>query len=125
MHKNCGILGTFLLQNEIQTQPIPNIKKKDYLLGNGIDTRDPLTATDEFLRREFPEILNCRSVPHSARFATDAFIYKKLGTKVSLSSKSTNKCFISQPRVVNWGRLAWFYAKNIQYKRPQIFLDLR
>ena len=57
----------------------------EYYLGNGFKTTSPFTATNEFMKREFKDILNFLEKPHDVILIPDAFQYgsaaKKLKTK--------------------------------------------
>ena len=56
-----------------------------YNLGNDFKATNPETATSEFLKREFPQILESETKPHHALFIPDTFIYGDIAKKVSIS----------------------------------------
>ena len=53
-----------------------------YSLGNGFKTTSPSTAMDEFMKREFPDILNFSEKPHDVVFIPDTFQYGSAAKKV-------------------------------------------
>ena len=57
-----------------------------YNLGNGYRTNNPEEATQKFLEREFPELLNCQSAKHDVLFVPDTFIYGEVAKKVRETS---------------------------------------
>ncbi len=46
-----------------------------FRLGNTLQTKNPNSAINHFLKREFPELLECDSDPHQAFLVPDSFIY--------------------------------------------------
>ena len=55
-----------------------------YNLGNDFKATNPETATREFLKREFPQILESETKPHTALFIPDTFIYGDIAKKVNI-----------------------------------------
>ena len=53
-------------------------KRRKYLLGRGIETKDPEDAINTFLQREYPEIKKCAKIPHGPVFVPDTFSIKVL-----------------------------------------------
>ena len=54
----------------------------EYYLGNGFKTTSPATAMEEFMKREFKEILSYSETPHDVIVIPDAFQYGPSGPKV-------------------------------------------
>ena len=54
-----------------------------YNLGNDVKIRDPETATTEFLKREFPQLLKSEKEPHPVLFIPDTFLYGDIAKKVT------------------------------------------
>ena len=71
------VLALARLGVEVLEYPeVQGSKKKNrtnYLLGNDIALKDPLEAW--FLCREYPEIINCKNIPHNPVFVPDTFFY--------------------------------------------------
>ena len=57
-----------------------------YNLGNDFKTTDPREATEEFLKREFPQILESQNQPHDVIFIPDTFLYGPIARKVFFNS---------------------------------------
>ena len=57
-----------------------------YNLGNDVRITDPETATIEFLKREFPQILESGKEPHQVLFIPDTFLYGDIARKVIVFS---------------------------------------
>ncbi len=55
----------------------------EYNLGNDQTTSNGIEAIEQFLKREFPEIIERESKPQSVIFMPDSFIYKDLTEKVN------------------------------------------
>ncbi len=53
-----------------------------YNLGNTDQTESPEQATEVFLTREFPQILQSATQPHDAVFIPDSFVYGGIAAKV-------------------------------------------
>jgi hypothetical protein len=53
-------------------------------LGQTKKTKDPATAIEIFLKREFPQLLNCHEEPHEAFLVPDSFIHGGIAAKVIL-----------------------------------------
>jgi hypothetical protein len=56
--------------------------QQKYKLGYDINSTNPDEATEEFLRREFEEVLAWKTNPHDALFIPDSFIYGGVAAKV-------------------------------------------
>ena len=56
-----------------------------YSLGNGFKTTSPSTAMDEFMKREFLDILNFSEKPHDVVFIPDTFQYGEAAKKVKIT----------------------------------------
>ena len=54
----------------------------EYYLGNGFNTTSSAIAMEEFMKREFKEILTYSEKPHNVIFIPDAFQYGPSGPKV-------------------------------------------
>ena len=59
----------------------------EYNLGNDQTTKNGTDAIEQFLKREFPEILEREAKPHNVIFMPDSFIYKDLTEKVDFIYK--------------------------------------
>ena len=57
-----------------------------YNLGNDFKTTDPQEAIEEFLKREFPQILESQNQPHDVIFIPDTFLYGPIAKKVFFNS---------------------------------------
>ena len=64
----------------------------EYYLGNGFKTASPFTATDEFMKREFKDILNFLEKPHDVIFIPDTFQYGSAAKKVKTKKMSVVYC---------------------------------
>jgi len=53
-------------------------------LGQTKKTEDPTAAIEIFLKREFPQLLNCHEEPHEAFLVPDSFIHGGIAAKVML-----------------------------------------
>jgi hypothetical protein len=53
-------------------------------LGQTKKTEDPTAAIEIFLKREFPQLLNCQEEPHEAFLVPDSFIHGGIAAKVML-----------------------------------------
>ena len=54
----------------------------EYNLGNGFTTTSPAAAMDEYVKREFKEIVSFSEEPHDVVFIPDTFQYGPTGPKV-------------------------------------------
>ena len=82
---NLDHLGIEVLEvDNKKVQKFPEVRspKKDlgrnYLIGNGITLEKPCDAAEYFLGREYPELQNCKNVPHNPVFVPDTFFYRGL-----------------------------------------------
>ena len=82
---NLDHLGIEVLEvDNKKVQKFPEVRspKKDlgrnYLIGNGITLEKPCDAAEYFLGREYPELQNCKNVPHNPVFVPETFFYKDL-----------------------------------------------
>ncbi len=85
---NCSYVGLKSLANDQQSLEYPIIQRKRrekhenneikfmYNLGNDFHTNNPDEASEHFLRREFPEILESTTNSHDVIFVPDNFIYQ-------------------------------------------------
>ena len=60
----------------------------EYSLGNGLKTTNPSTAMDEFMKREFQDILNFLENPHDVIFIPDTFQYGSRALEVKPKNMS-------------------------------------
>jgi hypothetical protein len=58
------------------------LQNHEYSLGNGFTQDNPQLAIDEFMKRDFPEILDFSQKPHDVIFIPDAFQFGPVGSKV-------------------------------------------
>jgi hypothetical protein len=53
-----------------------------YHLGQTKETTNPKIAINLFLKREFPQLLECQTEPHEAFLVPDSFVYRGIAAKV-------------------------------------------
>ena len=63
---------------------VPTILKsfQIYNLGNGNIKEDQKTAYNEFIKREFPQVLDCDLIPHDPIIVPEAYLYQGMTQKV-------------------------------------------
>ena len=59
-----------------------HLQPKRFNLGNDYRTDNPEEATQQFLKKNFPKLLECKSAEHDVLFVPDTFIYGRLTEKV-------------------------------------------
>jgi hypothetical protein len=69
----------------------------DYNLGNDYSTNRGADAIEQFLKREFPEIIQRESKPHNVIFMPDTFIYKDLTEKVDFLQNTVKPVYNEHP----------------------------
>jgi hypothetical protein len=68
--------------HELINQLIILFQKCRYDLGRGLELTNPKEATNEFFKREFPEILGSKHELHNAIFVPDSFLFGDITEKV-------------------------------------------
>jgi hypothetical protein len=84
--ERCRNIGITPVANKRENITYPSTQMNHkYSLGNDLTTDDPQLATDEFMKRDFPEILDM-SQPHGVIFIPDAFQFGPTGSKIVINN---------------------------------------
>ncbi len=60
-------------------------------MGYNIESTNPEEATEEFLKREFKDVLAWKTKPHDATLIPDSFLYGGIAAKVKILSRISTK----------------------------------
>jgi hypothetical protein len=71
------------LMNQVMNTVFHFLFQKTYKIGFDIQSTNPREATEEFMKREFSEILKWKTKPHDALLIPDSFVYGGIAAKVN------------------------------------------